>query len=107
MVELLRTKPEAAPDPIFSPRPSTAFWPVDKLILGYAGFTSVILAGWWPRIHDAPLLAALHVILVALLILEVRVPNRTSRVFRYWYPLPYVASCYKEMALLIPAIRSH
>ena len=35
-----------------------------------------------------------------LIIFEVKRPNRTSWVFRNWYPLLYVASCYKEMALL-------
>jgi membrane-associated phospholipid phosphatase len=36
----------------------------------------------------------------------VKRPNPTSWIFRNWYPLPYVASCYKEMALFIPAVRS-
>ena len=31
-------------------------------------------------------------------------PNPTSWIFRNWYPLPYVAYYYKEMAILIPAI---
>jgi membrane-associated phospholipid phosphatase len=108
MAKLLKTKPKVQCAPV-SPapaRPDTAFWPVDKLILGYGVFTSIILAGWWPRIADAPLLAALHLVMAALLILEVKAPNRTSHVFRNWYPLPYVASCYKEMAVLIPAVRS-
>ena len=30
-------------------------------------------------------------------------PNPTSWVFRNWYPVFYVATCYKEMALFIPA----
>ena len=51
-----------------------------------------------------PLLAA-HVIAGAFLIYEVKAPNRTSWVFRHWYALPYVAACYKEMALFIPAVR--
>ena len=29
-------------------------------------------------------------------------PNRTTWIFRNWYPLLYVGSCYKEMAILIP-----
>jgi membrane-associated phospholipid phosphatase len=28
-----------------------------------------------------------------------------SRVFRHWYPLLYVSICYREMSILIPAIR--
>ena len=30
---------------------------------------------------------------------------RGNEAFHHWYPLPYVAACYKEMAILIPAIR--
>ena len=33
-------------------------------------------------------------------------PNPTSWLFRNWYALPYVASCYKEMALFIRAVRT-
>jgi membrane-associated phospholipid phosphatase len=109
MVNLLREeqeKAQRAPDSTVAVPPGTAFWPVDKLILGYGVFTSIVLAIWWSRIPDAPMLAALHAALAALLVLEVKVPNRTSYVFRHWYPLPYVASCYKEMALFIPAVRS-
>jgi len=48
---------------------------------------------------------ALHALAVALLILEVKRPNAASWFFRNWYPLLYVAACYKEMAVLVPAIR--
>jgi membrane-associated phospholipid phosphatase len=43
---------------------------------------------------------------VALLIFEVKRPNPTSWLFRNWYPLPYVGACYKEMARLVPTVRS-
>jgi membrane-associated phospholipid phosphatase len=102
MVKLLKAKPKSEIRP--PAQRDTAFWPVDKLILGYAVFTSIILAGWWQRVEGAPQLAVLHVVLAALIVVEVKVPNRTSWVFRHWYPLPYVASCYKEMALLIQAV---
>ncbi|MGD0497131.1 MAG: phosphatase PAP2 family protein [Bryobacteraceae bacterium] len=81
------------------------FWPVDKLILAYGSFTTLVILGWWPRIPAAPALLALHAAAAALLIFEVKRPNLASRIFRYWYPLLYVAACYKEMALLIPAVR--
>jgi membrane-associated phospholipid phosphatase len=109
MANLLKTNPAGATNAPDSPPPTppgTAFWPVDKLILGYGVFTSLILAIWWRQIHDAPMLVALHVALTALLIFEVKFPNPTSHAFRHWYPLPYVASCYKEMALFIPAVRT-
>jgi membrane-associated phospholipid phosphatase len=57
-------------------------------------------------LEDAPALLAANLAAGALLIYEVKRPNRTSWVFRNWYPLPYVGSCYKEMALFIPALRS-
>ncbi|MGO9011171.1 MAG: phosphatase PAP2 family protein [Bryobacteraceae bacterium] len=80
-------------------------WAVDKVILGYLIFTSVLLAGWWRAIPAAAPLAAAHLGGVALLLIEIKAPNRTTWYFRCWYPLPYVAACYKEMALLIPVIR--
>jgi membrane-associated phospholipid phosphatase len=46
-----------------------------------------------------------HVAAAAAVVFEVKRPNPTTWVFRHWYPLPYVAYCYKEMALLIPAVR--
>ena len=30
---------------------------------------------------------------------------RSNPVFHYWYSLPYVGACYKEMAILIPPVR--
>ena len=88
--------------------PSSAarrFWAVDKVILSYFVFTTTILAAWWRAIPDAPALTAAHLGAVALLLIEIKLPNPTSWYFRCWYPLPYVAACYKEMALLIPAVR--
>ena len=83
----------------------TGFWAVDKIILGYLAFTTVLIVGWWNLVPDAAQLFAWHVAGTALVVYEVKRPNRTSWIFRNWYPLPYVASCYKEMALLIPAVR--
>ncbi|MCU1237264.1 MAG: phosphoesterase, PA-phosphatase related [Candidatus Solibacter sp.] len=81
------------------------FWAVDKVILAYFAFAIVILAGWWSRIEGAPWLLAANLLGGALIVYEVKRPNPTSWLFRNWYPLPYVASCYKEMALFIPAVR--
>jgi len=82
-----------------------AFWPVDKLILAYFTFALVAVAGWWGKLAYAPVFLAFHLAGAVLLVFEVRRPNWTSVWFRHWYPLPYVAACYKEMAYLIPAIR--
>jgi membrane-associated phospholipid phosphatase len=84
---------------------STAFWPVDKVVLAYFAFTTVLLLGWWRQIPDAWFYMTWHLIAVAVLIVQVKRPNRTSWVFRNWYMLFYVASCYKEMALYIQAVR--
>ena len=83
----------------------TRFWPVDKVILGYQAFALLLILGWWNRLPEAPLFAAVHVAAIALLLFEIKRPNPTSWVFRNWYPLPYVGACYKEMARLIPAVR--
>ena len=83
----------------------TRFWPVDKVILAYFTFAVVVLLGWWSRIDGAPALFAAHVLGGALIVFQVKRPNRTSWIFRNWYPLPFVASCYKEMALFVPAVR--
>ncbi|MGH9719244.1 MAG: phosphatase PAP2 family protein [Bryobacteraceae bacterium] len=83
------------------------WWPVDRLILGYFAAATAAEAAWWNRIPGAGWLILAHVLAVAGLWLAVRYPDsRTSVAFRHWYPLPYVAACYKEMAILIPAIRS-
>ena len=80
----------------------TRFWAVDKVILAYFACSVVLILGWWSKLPDAlPLLAA-NVIGGAVIVYQVKRPNPTSWLF----PLPYVASCYKEMALFIPAVRS-
>jgi membrane-associated phospholipid phosphatase len=83
----------------------TRLWAVDKLIVAYFAFTTVLILGWWRGIPEAGALFAWHVAAIALLLFEIKRPNSTSWIFRYWYPLPYVAACYKEMAILIPPIR--
>ncbi len=88
------------------PHPSdTRFWAVDKVILAYFAFSLVVVVGWWNRIPDALALFAWHLFGSLLILYQVKRPNPTSWFFRNWYPLPYVASCYKEMALFIRAIR--
>ena len=41
-----------------------------------------------------------------MIVYQVKRPNVTSWLFRNWYALPYVAACYKEMALFIPVVRN-
>jgi membrane-associated phospholipid phosphatase len=86
-------------------KPDERFWPVDKVILAYFGFAIAILLGWFSRIPYAGWLLFANLLGCALIVYEVKRPNPTSWIFRNWYPLPFVASCYKEMALFIPAVR--
>jgi hypothetical protein len=83
----------------------TRFWAVDKVILAYFAASMVVILGWWSRLPDAPALLAANLAGGALIVYEVKRPNPTSWIFRNWYPLPFVGSCYKEMALFIPAVR--
>src|SRR5258708_2434671 len=73
-------------------------------MLAYFAITTAIVLWWWSAMADAPQLLAFHVIAVGLLIFEVKVPNRTSWLFRNWYSVAYVGICYKEMAALIPVV---
>jgi membrane-associated phospholipid phosphatase len=76
------------------------WWPVDYVILGYFAVVTTI-----ELVYRMPLLAAAHLAAAAIIWLAVRHrASRISHVFRHWYPLPYVAACYKEMAILIPVV---
>ncbi len=90
----------------------TGWWPVDRLIFGYLAASVVLIAIYFGRIPGAAWLSTLHVAGMAVIIAAAgarpRPGSRGSkllRVFRHWYPLPFVASCYKIAALLIPAVR--
>jgi membrane-associated phospholipid phosphatase len=83
----------------------TGFWAVDKLVLAYFAFMAVMMLAWWSSVPHAGWLLAWHVAGSALLVYQVKRPNRTSWLFRNWYPVLYVASCYKEMADFLPLAR--
>jgi membrane-associated phospholipid phosphatase len=83
----------------------TRFWAIDKVILGYFFLTGLVVIGWWKTLPQAPGLLVWHILGSALIVFQVKRPNVTSWLFRNWYPLPYVGYFYKEMALLIPAVR--
>jgi membrane-associated phospholipid phosphatase len=84
----------------------TRFWPVDKLILGYFFVTGLMVLGWWNTLPQAFGLLVWHILGSALIVYEVKRPNRTSWLFHNWYTLPYLSYFYREVALLIPAMRS-
>ena len=82
-------------------------WPVDRLILGYFAFAVILITIYRRSIPETPALLAAHLFGAALLLFEIRFPNPTSWAFRHWYPVVYVAFCYKEMAVLVPAARHY
>jgi len=81
-----------------------SFWAVDKVILAYLTFAAALLLALWTRLPSAPWLLLLHACMAGLLVFEVKRPNRASWLFRNWYPVIYVGICYREMALIIPAV---
>lgn len=89
---------------------TTGFWAVDKVCLWFLAGTTVLLLAYWSQIPEAPWLLAVHILCAILIVLASRqssAPERKTGVvwyFRNWYPLPLVSFCYKEMALLIPAV---
>jgi len=83
----------------------SSFWAVDKLVLAYFAFMAVMLLAWWGSVPHAGWLLLWHVAGSALLVYQIKRPNPTTWFFRNWYPVIYVASCYKEMADFLPLAR--
>lgn len=86
--------------------PAGRFWAVDKIILAYFALMGALLVVYWSSVPGAAELLALHAAGAALIVLAVKWQGWASWLFRHWYPLLYVAFCYREMSILIPAIRS-
>jgi membrane-associated phospholipid phosphatase len=84
---------------------SGRLWPVDWLLLTYFASAGAVIAALAPRVPHAGWLVLSHALAILVVLAAIRFPGRASWVFRYWYPLPYVVWCYREMAVLVPAIR--
>jgi membrane-associated phospholipid phosphatase len=85
--------------------PLDRFWAVDKVVLSYLALTGALIVFYWNQLPAAGLWFAVHIVCAVLVVAAVKRPGRVSRVFRHWYPLLYVSICYREMSVLIPAIR--
>ncbi len=82
------------------------WWPVDRLIFGYLAVAAIALAIYSDQVPGAGWLLVLHAAGLASIAAAAKArPHRLLTAFRHWYPLPYVASCFKVVALLIPPIR--
>ena len=90
------------------------FWPVDKVILAYFAAMCAVEAIWFSRIPEASWLIALHFAGAVLIVASAcsagskQVPSASATLlarfnwfFRHWYPILFVACCYREMAILI------
>src|ERR1044072_743359 len=76
------------------------WWPVDKGILTFLAMASLLICFCFAVIPGALWLLAIHAAAIAVFF-----RYRSNLAFHCWYPLPYVASCYKEMSILIPPVR--
>jgi membrane-associated phospholipid phosphatase len=90
---------------ILNPPAARGFWPVDKVVLPYYGAATLAILLLWNRLPSPAWLVAWHLAAIALALAAVKYTGRASFIFRHWYPLPYVAWCYREMAVLMPGLR--
>jgi len=81
------------------------FWPVDKVVLPYYGAVAIAVLVFWNRLTDPAILLAWHVGAILIALFAIRSPGRFGCLFHHWYPLPYVAWCFHEMAVLMPSLR--
>src|SRR5207247_1565330 len=83
------------------------WWPIDKVILAYFGATATLELVYWSRLPNPWELLLVHIAGALLMALAAFYPgNAISHVFHHWYSVFYVFYCYKEMSILIPALRS-
>jgi len=83
------------------------WWPIDKVILAYFGATAALELVYWSRLPNPWELLLVHIAGALLMTLAAFYPgNAISHVFHHWYSVFYVFYCYKEMSILIPALRS-
>lgn len=84
------------------PNSVTGLWPVDRIVLGYLALTGVLIVSCWSDIEFAGSYLAAHIGAGLLVLLLARYPDHA---WRHWYPLVYIALCYREMGILIRSVR--
>jgi membrane-associated phospholipid phosphatase len=89
--------------------PRADWWPVDKVMLTYLGAVTTAELLYWSSIPHALERLITHLIGILIIVLVANVgrtvlPSALLRFTHYWYPLPYISYCYKEMGMLIPAL---
>ena len=83
------------------------WWPIDKVILAYFAAMTALELLYWSRLPNPWELLLVHLCGALLIVIVAYFPgNSISFVFHHWYPVFYVFYCYKEMSILIPAVRS-
>jgi membrane-associated phospholipid phosphatase len=83
----------------------TDWWPVDKVVIAYLGAVITLELFYWSRLPNPWERLISHLAGILIVVLVAYYPaNRVSRMVHFWYPLPYVSYCYKEMGSLIPAL---
>lgn len=81
------------------------------MFLAYLSASGLLVVVFWNRVPGAWWLVSLHLLGMLLVALAAKWPAWRAKapaslwLFRYWYPLPYVTACYKEMSGLIAALR--
>jgi membrane-associated phospholipid phosphatase len=81
------------------------WWPVDKVMLAYLGAVTALELAYWSHIPSPSVRLITHLAAILLVVLVAHYPaNRAGQLIHYWYPLPYVSYCYKEMGMIIPAV---
>jgi membrane-associated phospholipid phosphatase len=83
------------------------WWPIDKVILAYFAATTALELVYWSRLPNPWELLIVHMTGSLLIALTAMYPGGPlSHIFHHWYSVFYVFYCYKEMSILIPALRS-
>ena len=83
------------------------WWPVDKVILAYFSAATLVELFYWSRMPDPVAMLGVHLtgaLFIGLIVFYPATP--ILNFIHYWYPLPYVFYSYKEMSILIPALRA-